>query len=188
MKTYLIPSLKLTLITVLFFGVLYPLLITGIAKFVAPNEGNGKQISVNGKVVGFEVIGQKFDDPSYFNGRPSAVDYDAAATGGSNKGPSNPDYLKVVEERIATFLKENPEVQKEDIPIDLITASGGGLDPHISPKSAYVQVRRIARLRNINEAVLRKLVDDSTEKPLFNLFGIPTINVLKLNIALDKLN
>lgn len=188
MKTYLIPSLKLTLITSLIFGVLYPLLITGFAKVAAPNGGNGKEISVNDKVVGFEVIGQKFENPSYFNGRPSAVNYNAAATGGSNKGPSNADYLNVVEERIATFLRENSAVQKKDIPVDLLTASGGGLDPHISPTSAYVQVKRIARMRNINEIALRKLVDNSIERPLLNLFGPPTINVLKLNIALDKIN
>ncbi|MBX2897391.1 MAG: K(+)-transporting ATPase subunit C [Cyclobacteriaceae bacterium] len=187
MKNYWI-SLRLTLVTVILFGVLYPLAITGVAKLIAPNSGRGKEVSVNNTVVGFELIGQKFDDPKYFNSRPSAVDYNAASTGGSNKGPSNPEYLAMVEERIRTFLKENPSVKKENIPVDLVTASGGGLDPHISPQAAYIQVERIARARNIPETKIIELVNSHVEKPLFNLFGTTTVHVLKLNIALDKLN
>src|SRR6188768_3665534 len=144
MKTYFIIGLKLTCITLILFGVIYPLLITGIAKVIAPNGGKGAQITVNGKVVGFELIGQKFDDDKYFNSRPSAVDYNAAGTGGSNKGPTNPDYLAQVQARIDTFLIHNPGVEKSQIPVDLITASGGGLDPHISPEAASVQIARIA--------------------------------------------
>jgi len=187
MKEYLFPSIKLTLLTAILFGVLYPLLITGIAKVAAPNNGKGKEILVNGKVVGFELIGQKFDDPTYFSSRPSAVEYNAAATGGSNKGSSNPEYLALVEERIVTILQQNPEVKREDIPVDLVTASGGGLDPHISPQAAYIQIKRIAKVRNLDEAKLKQLVDDHVEKPLLNLFGTSTVHVLKLNIALDKL-
>ena len=142
-------ALKMTFLTVIIFGVLYPLFITGIAKLVAPNGGKGEEITVNGKVVGFELIGQKFDDDRYFNSRPSAVDYNAAGTGGSNKGPTNPDYLAQVQARIDTFLVHNPGVKKEAIPVDLVTASGGGLDPHISPAAAIVQIDRIARVRNV---------------------------------------
>src|SRR6187397_2420012 len=149
MKTYWLIGLKITFVTVILFGVLYPLFITGIAKMVAPNGGRGEEILVNGKVVGFELIGQKFDDDKYFNSRPSAVDYNAAGTGGSNKGPTNPDYLAQVQARIDTFLIHNPGVEKSQIPVDLITASGGGLDPHISPEAARVQIARIAKVRNI---------------------------------------
>ncbi len=177
----------MTVITVVIFGILYPLLITGIAKVVGPNGGNGEEIQVNGKVVGFELIGQKFDDDRYFNGRPSAVDYNAASTGGSNKGPTNPDYLAQVQARIDTFLVHNPEVKKGEIPVDLVTASGGGLDPHISPASANVQIERIARVRNIETEKLHTLVNEYTEAPFLGLFGTSRIHVLRLNIALDEL-
>jgi K+-transporting ATPase ATPase C chain len=169
------------------FGVAYPLLITGIAVLLAPNSGAGTTIHVNGKVVGFEVIGQLFDSDKYFNGRPSAVGYNAASTGGSNKGPTNPDYLAQVDDRISVFLSKNPGVDKKDIPVDLVTASGGGLDPHISPASALVQVGRIAKARGIKEELLRRLIQQNTKEPLLGLFGTPTVHVLRLNLALDNL-
>lgn len=188
MKTHFIPCLKITVLTLILFGVIYPLSITGIARLTAANGGNGKTIEVNGKVVGFEVIGQLFDSDKYFNSRPSAVGYNAAATGGSNKGPTNPDYLAVVEERITTFLKQNPNVKREDVTVDMVTASGGGLDPHISPRAAEIQIARIAKARGISEQQLVSLVKDYTEQPLFGLFGTSRINVLKLNLALNQLN
>ncbi len=188
MKNYWLISIRLTLVTAILFGVLYPLAITGIAKFVAPNGGKGKEVSVNNNIVGFELIGQKFDDAKYFNSRPSAVEYNAASTGGSNKGPTNPEYLTLVEERINTFLQENPSIKREDVPVDLVTASGGGLDPHISPQAAYVQIARIANVRNLDQVKLKKLVDDHVEKPLLNFLGTSTVHVLTLNIALDNLN
>lgn len=187
MKTHFFSSLKLTVLILILFGVIYPLIITGIAKLTAANGGNGKTVEVNGKVVGFDVIGQSFESANYFNSRPSAVGYNAAATGGSNKGPTNPDYLLQVEERISNFLKQNPEVKREDVTVDLVTASGGGLDPHISPRAAEIQISRIAKVRNMSEESLKKLVNESTEKPLFGIFGTSRINVLKLNIALDNL-
>lgn len=187
MKNYWLISIRLTLVTAILFGVLYPLAITSIAKIIAPNGGKGKEVSVDNHIVGFELIGQKFTDAKYFNSRPSAVDYNAASTGGSNKGTSNPDYLVLVEERINTFLKENPAVKKEDVPVDLVTASGGGLDPHISPQAAYVQVARIAASRNIEEAKVKALVDNHVQPPLLNLLGPSTVHVLKLNLALDQL-
>jgi K+-transporting ATPase ATPase C chain len=186
MKNYWIAGLKIAFITMILFGVIYPLLITGIAKVIAPNAGRGEEIIVNGKVVGFELIGQKFDDDKYFNGRPSAVDYNPAATGGSNKGPTNPDYLAQVQARIDTFLVHNPDVKKEQIPVDLVTASGGGLDPHISPSAALVQVDRIARIRNIDKERITVLVNDHIEKPMFGM-GTSRVHVLRLNIALDEL-
>ena len=187
MKTYLMIAVKMTFLTLIIFGILYPLLITGIAKLVAPNGGKGEEITVNGKVVGFELIGQRFDDDRYFNSRPSAVDYNAASTGGSNKGPTNPDYLAQVQARIDTFLVHNPSIKKEAIPVDLVTESGGGLDPHISPMAAKVQVDRIARVRNIPAEKLNELVTEHTEEPLLGMFGPAKVHVLRLNIALDEL-
>lgn len=186
MKTHFIIAFKLTFLTLIVFGVLYPLLITGIAKVIAPNGGKGKEISVDGNVVGFELIGQKFDADKYFNSRPSAVDYNAAATGGSNKGPTNPDYLATVEARIDTFLVHNPGITKEQIPVDLVTASGGGLDPHISVQAAKVQISRIAKVRGIDAAKLEQLVNDYVEAPMLGM-GPSRVHVLKLNIALDQI-
>lgn len=186
MKNYLIIGLKITFVTIILFGVLYPLAITGLATVTAPNGGRGAEIRVDGTVVGFELIGQKFDDDRYFNSRPSAVDYNAAATGGSNKGPTNPEYLAHVQARIDTFLVHNPGIGKEEIPVDLVTASGGGLDPHISPAAARIQVARIARTRHLEPARLEALVNTHIEKPMWGL-GTERVHVLRLNIALDHL-
>src|SRR6476620_897120 len=144
MKKNLLISLKLTVVMIILCSVLFPLVIAGIGK-ATPGGGKGKTLSVNGKIVGYELIGQKFTDDKYFWGRPSAVDYNAAGSAGSNKGPTNPDYLKQVQDRIDTFLVHNPSVKKSEIPSDLVTASGSGLDPHLSPQGAYVQVARIAK-------------------------------------------
>jgi K+-transporting ATPase ATPase C chain len=184
MKKNLLISLKLTVVMLILCSVLFPLLIAAIGK-ATPGGGKGKTLSVNGKVVGYELIGQKFTDDKYFWGRPSAVDYNAAGSAGSNKGPSNPDYLKVVQDRIDTFLVHNPGVKKEEIPADLVTASGSGLDPDISPASAYVQVKRIATVRGIAEDKIKSLVDQHIDK---TILGPSVVNVLKLNIALDNLS
>lgn len=183
MKKNLIISLRLTIVMVVICAGLYPLLIAVIGK-AAPNGGKGETISVDGKVVGYGNIGQKFTEEKYFWGRPSAVDYNAAGSAGSNKGPSNPDYLQIVQDRIDTFLVHNPGVKKEEIPADLVTASGSGLDPHISPASAYIQVKRVAAARNLSEINVQKLVSGHIET---TPFGPDKINVLKLNIELDKL-
>lgn len=183
MKKNLSISLRLTLVMIILCAVLYPLLVAGIGK-AAPGGGKGKTLSVNGKVVGYENIGQKFTEDKYFWGRPSAVDYNAAGSGGSNKGPSNPGYLEIVQERIDSFLAHNPGVRKEEIPADLVTASGSGLDPHISPAAAYIQVRRVTRIRQLPEEKVNSLVKDHIEK---NILGPSVVNVLKLNIALDQL-
>ncbi len=183
MKKDLLISLKLTLVLILLCAVLYPLLIAGIGK-ASPGGGKGETLSVNGKVVGYEKIGQKFTDDKYFWGRPSAVDYNAAGSAGSNKGPSNPDYLKIVQARIDTFLVHNPGVAKKEIPADLVTASGSGLDPDISPAAGYIQVKRVAAVRGIPESTIKGLVDERVEKS----WGGPSkLNVLKLNIAVDEL-
>jgi K+-transporting ATPase ATPase C chain len=186
MKNHWIICLKLTFVTLILFGVAYPLLITGIAKVAAPNGGRGETLVATGKTAGFELIGQKFDTDKYFNSRPSAVDYNAAATGGSNKGATNPDYLQQVQARIDTFLVHNPSVRKSEIPVDLVTASGGGLDPHISPQAALVQIDRIAQTRHLSKEKLEALVQQHTEAPYLGM-GTARVHVLRLNIALDEL-
>jgi len=171
---HLVTSLKLTFVTLILFGVIYPLTITVIASLVTDHHGKGDM----------QLIGQSFTSDKYFNGRPSAVNYNAAATGGSNKGPSNPDYLKQVEERIDDFLEKNPTVKREDVPVDLVTASGGGLDPHISIKAAEVQAARIAKARNRSIETINEVIQANIEK---SIFGPSHINVLKINKALDQL-
>lgn len=185
MKKHIISGIKLTTVFLVFFSGIYTLFLFGIAQ-VTPNQGKGEIIEVNGKKQ-YANIGQSFTDPKYFNSRPSAVAYNAAASGGSNKGPGNPDYLAEVQKRIDTFLIQNPEVKKSEIPADLVTASGSGLDPNISVQAAKVQVKRIAKIRKTDEQKLLHLIVENTEKPLLGVFGPEKINVLKLNIALDKL-
>ncbi|MNY41005.1 Potassium-transporting ATPase C chain [compost metagenome] len=164
---------------------MYTLVILGVAQLF-PNHGKGEIIEQNGKRY-YANIGQSFTDDKYFNSRPSAVGYNAAGSGGSNKGPSNEEYLGVVQARIDTFLLHNPGVQKADIPVELVTASGSGLDPDISEKAALVQVKRIAKLRNLPEHKLQQLVNEHIQGPLLGLLGPKKINVLKLNLALENL-
>jgi K+-transporting ATPase ATPase C chain len=183
MKKYIAPSLKMTAVMLVLCCVIYFGLVSLIGK-AAPGGGNGETISVNGKVVGYERVGQKFTDDKYFWGRPSAVDYNAGGSGGSNKGPSNPDYLQIVQERIDSFLAHNPGITTEQIPAEMVTASGSGLDPNISPASAYIQVARVAKTRGLDEAKVKALVDQHIET---NPVGPDVVHVLKLNIALDAL-
>jgi len=186
MKKNVLISVRLTIVMIILCAVLFPLLIAAIGK-ATPGGGKGKTISANGRVVGYELVGQKFTQDNYFWSRPSAVDYNAAGSAGSNKGPSNPDYLKIVQDRIDTFLVHNPGVKREEIPADLVTASGSGLDPDISPASAYVQVKRVAAIRHITEDKVKALVDAHVDKPFLGIFGPSRVNVLKLNVALDEL-
>ncbi len=186
MKTQLLPALRLTLAMMVLCCVLYPALVTAVAQ-AAPGHGEGVQIRRNGRVVGFANVGQKFDKPEYFNSRPSAADYHADASSGSNKGPSNPEYLQTVHTRLTAFAQQNPTVPTSQVPAELLTASGSGLDPHLSPAGAYVQVARVARLRRLPEAQVRALVARHVEKPLLAFFGPAKVNVLQLNLALDSL-
>ena len=169
---------------VLVFAVIYPAVVWGIAQ-AAPNNGKGETISVKGKVIGYQKIGQKFDKSMYFWGRPSAVDYNAAGSAGSNKGASNADYLAIVQKRIDTLLLVHPYLQKSDIPADMVTASGSGLDPNISPEGALMQVKRVANERKLSEDKVKKLVESKIEKPA--VVGTSLVNVLELNVALDEL-
>lgn len=187
MKTHLAPAIRLTLVMLVLLAVIYPLLVAAVSR-LAPGGGKGEIVVMAGKVVGYTRIGQAFTEDRYFNGRPSAVDYNAAGSAGSNKGPSNPDYLKTVQARIDTFLVHNPGVQKAAIPAELVTASGSGLDPDLSPAAAKIQVARIAKIRGISAGQLNRLVDEHTEGPLLGLFGPAKVNVLALNVALDGLH
>lgn len=177
-------SLLLTFMFILIFGFGYPLFIYGIA-LLMPEKSIGSPIYKDGKVVGFENVGQSFTDDNYFWGRPSAVNYNAASTGGSNKGPTNPDYLTEVQAKIDTFLAHNPGIREEDIPSEMVTAPGSGIDPHITPQGAYIQLKRISAIRNIDEDKLNELIKVNIENQ--PLGGGPVINVLKLNLALDEL-
>lgn len=169
---------------VVLLAVIYPMAIFGIAQ-LAPNKGKGETVIVNGKVVGYQKIGQKFDKSNYFWGRPSAVDYNAAGSAGSNKGPSNPDYLALVQKKIDTFLIVHPYLKKSEIPSDMVTASGSGLDPNISPQGALIQVKRVAKERKLSENKVKALVETKINSPA--VIGTATVNVLELNVALDEL-
>jgi K+-transporting ATPase ATPase C chain len=186
MKENILPAIRLTIVCILFFCGVYTLFVWAIAQ-AAPANGKGESIVVNGKVVGYKLIGQKFTEDKYFWSRPSAVDYNAAGSGGSNKGPTNPEYLKTVKERIDSFLVHNPGVKKGEIPSELVTASGSGQDPDLSPAAAYVQTKRIAAVRNIPVDKIIDLVRKHIAKPLAGLFGTERVNVLQLNIDLDNL-
>jgi len=185
MKKELLSSLLLSIVFLVFFSGIYTLVMWGIAQ-MAPNKGEGFVINANGKQY-YENIAQKFTADKYFWSRPSAVDYNAAGSGGSNKGPNNPDYLADVQKRIDTFMAHNPGTRKSDIPSDLVTASGSGLDPDISIQGAKVQVKRIATVRHIPEDKVAMLVNNHIEKPLLGILGPEKVNVLKLNIDLDKI-
>lgn len=187
MKKNILPALRLTLVCIIFFCGLYSLLILAIAQ-AAPAHGKGETITENNKVVGYKLIGQKFTEDKYFYSRPSSSDYDATASGGSNKGPADSAYLKILQSRIDSFWVHNPGVDKKEIPSDLITESGSGLDPDISVQGAYIQVKRIAKIRHISEAELKELVDKNIEKPFLGFLGPKKINVLSLNIVLDKIH
>lgn len=184
-NNFLIP-LRLTFVSLLFFCGFYTLIIWSFAQIV-PSKGAGLVKQIDGESY-YINVGQAFTEDRYFWSRPSAVDYDASGSGGSNYGPSNSDHLNEVEKHVEHFLQKNPDVSREDIPADLVTASGSGLDPHISVAAASVQIKRIAKTRGISEFTLLQLIQEHTESPLFGFLGPERINVLRLNIELDRLS
>ena len=189
MKT-LLKSIKITLAFCVFFSVFYILVLWIFAQVAGPNQGNAEVAMLNGKVVGAANVGQTFTQDIYFWGRPSCAGdgYDATSSSGSNKGPTNPEYLAEVEARVDTFLVHHPYLSRSEVPAEMVTASASGLDPNITPQCAYVQVKRVAMARGWNENQVRTIVDNAVEKPLLGLLGTEKVNVLKLNIALEEAN
>jgi potassium-transporting ATPase KdpC subunit len=184
----LVRALGLLIVLTILTGLAYPLTVTAIAQFVFPRKANGSLIERHGKVIGSSLIGQRFDDPQLFWGRPSATapqPYNAAASGASNQGPTNPALIEAVKARVAALKVPDPG-NATPLPVDLVTASGSGLDPHISPAAALWQVPRVARARGLREEAVRDLVRRCTEARQLGVLGEPRVNVLELNLALTS--
>jgi potassium-transporting ATPase KdpC subunit len=186
MKKNLLISIWFTLVTTFIFGLLYPLTVTGLAQVLFPDRANGQLIERNGKIVGSRIIGQSFSGPAYFHSRPSAAGtgYDAISSSGSNLGPTNKTLLERVKSDVQKLQVENPDAP---IPVDLVTASGSGLDPDVSPAAAEFQIPRVAHSRSIKEDDLRTLMQKHTRGRDFGFLGEPRVNVLELNLELDNL-
>jgi K+-transporting ATPase ATPase C chain len=180
----LVKDIKLHFVTLLIFGIGFPFVIW-LFSLAMPNSAAGYPVYKNGQIVGFENIGQKFHTDGYFWGRPSAVDYNASATGGSNKAVSDSAYQKTIRERLEEFLRRNPGITKEEVPSDIITASSSGVDPDISTQAAIIQIKRVAKARNLPDEEIMKIVIENVDKPLFGVFGTSKVNVFKLNLSLD---
>ncbi len=188
MRLHMVPALRINLFFTLLVGIVYPLLITGICQLAFPHQANGSLIVRNGQVIGSEWIGQNFKRPEYFHPRPSAAGsngYDATASGGSNYGPTSQKLIDRVKADLAAFRKENPDYHGP-IPADLLTASASGLDPEISPASAEAQAPRIATARGLPLPQVMRLIADHKRQPNLGLIGEPRVNVLELNLALDR--
>ncbi|WP_028549903.1 potassium-transporting ATPase subunit KdpC [Paenibacillus sp. UNC451MF] len=180
--------LRIGVVFIVLCGIVYPLVCTGLAQVLMPGNANGSLVkNASGEIVGSELIGQKFADPKWFQGRVSSIDYKAEASGTNNYAPSNPELIKRTQASIDDWKANNPDVPISKLPIDLITNSASGLDPHISPESAKAQVPRISKLTGISLDQLNKLVDAHTQERDWGLFGEPRVNVLKLNIDLETL-
>jgi potassium-transporting ATPase KdpC subunit len=184
MRKNLAIALSFTTVTTIIFGLIYPLAVTGLAQVLFRDRANGQLIEKNGRLIGSRLIGQAFTGPGYFRSRPSAAGagYDPATSGGSNLGPTNKTLLDRVKSDVQRLQRENPSVP---VPIDLVTSSGSGLDPHISPAAVEFQIPRVARERHISEAELRAIVANHTQGRQLGFLGEPRVNVLELNLELD---
>ncbi|PGK34091.1 potassium-transporting ATPase subunit C [Bacillus anthracis] len=187
-QSILSPIVRITFTFLVLCGLVYPLIVTGVAQAVMKDNADGSLIyNDKNEVIGSKLIGQNFTDSRYFQGRVSSIEYKAEASGSNNYAPSNPDLAKRVEKSIEEWKKQNRAVPVTEVPIDLVTNSGSGLDPDISPKAASVQVERISKLTNIPKETLNQLIKDQTEGAALGLFGEDRVNVLKLNLELQKL-
>ncbi len=186
--SYAAIALRASIVFIILCGIIYPLVCTGIAQVLMPHNANGSIIKDSaGNAVGSELIGQTFADPKYFQGRVSSIEYNGAGSGSNNYAPSNPDMLQRTKDSIEAWKKDNPDVPIERLPVALITNSGSGLDPHITPESAEVQIPRISKLTGVSADQLQQLVDKHTEGRDLGVFGESRVNVLKLNIDLQRL-
>ena len=188
MKTYIVPALRILLVFTILTGIIYPGVMTLFSLIVFPHQANGSMIEKNGSIIGSELIGQKFIEDKYFNSRPSAIDYNPIPSSGTNWGPTDKRMADSVKSRRERFVKQNDLISGTVVPKEMLFASASGVDPHISPEAAMLQVERIAKARGFdstNTVQLRNLVILFTEQPQWNIFGNPRVNVLKLNIALD---
>lgn len=186
MKKEIRPAIVLLAMLTIITGLIYPLAVTGIAQILFPHQANGSLIMIDGKAYGSKLIGQPFDDSENFWGRPSAAGYNAAASSGSNDGPMNPSLLGAVQKRVDILKAADPN-NMLPLPVDLVTASASGLDPHISVAAALYQIPRVAAARGLSEADVKSLVDQYTEGRQFGIFGEPRVNVLLLNLALNEI-
>jgi K+-transporting ATPase ATPase C chain len=201
MRRQLLPAFMMMVVFTVLLGIAYPLVVTGIAQGAFSEQANGSPLRVDGKVVGSKLLGQTFSDPQYFQGRPSAAGAAAAGaeggdpkdlsqdiSSGSNWGPTNPDLLAAVKDRVAAYREQNGLRPGAEVPVDAVTASASGLDPHISVANARLQARRVARERELPIAKVRDLIDDHTDGRALGFLGEPGVNVLELNVALDRLD
>ena len=212
MRRQILPSILMMVVFTLLLGIAFPLVITGVAQVAFSDQANGSKLSLNGKVVGSKLLGQTFTEAKYFHGRPSAAgptasgsdatdpgndaktvpndptDLAQASSSGSNLGPTNPDYLAAVKARAASYRKENGLAKGAKVPVDAVTASGSGLDPHISVANARLQAPRVAKVRGLSLARVNQLINDHTDGRSLGFLGEPGVNVLQLNIALDQLS
>lgn len=196
-QKYLRPAIVLTLLLTVLTGLIYPGVVTGLAQLLFPNQANGSLVKAsNGQVIGSQLIGQYWTSPRYFHGRPSATvnpatgksePYAADNSSASNAGPTSASYIQTVQQRVAELKKENPDAPPGPVPVDLVTASGSGLDPDISLAAAYYQAPRIARARGLNLAQVQQVINDHVQGRFLGIFGDPSVNVLDLNLALDAL-
>ena len=182
MKKNLVTAVLMTIATTILLGIIYPLVVTGLAQVLFHDKANGQLIEANGKIVGSRIIGQAFSGPGYFHGRPSAVSYDATNSNGSQWGPTNQKLIDRVKGDVATLQAENPNVA---IPVDMVTASASGLDPEITPAAAEFQVHRVAMERKTPESEIARVVSEHTAGRTLGLLGEPRVNVLELNLALN---
>jgi K+-transporting ATPase ATPase C chain len=188
MLRHLGTSLRISIVTIVLCGLIYPLAMTGIAQVVFPKQANGSLVSVNGKIVGSWIVGQLWTKPQYFQGRPSAAGkgYDPTQTGGTNLGPTSAKLIKATKDTIAQLEKDNPDAAGPP-PMDLITSSGSGIDPDISPEAAYWEAPRVAKARKLSVDAVNSLIVAHTQGRTFGFLGEPHVNVLELNLALDGL-